>query len=159
MKNKKGFSLIELLVVVLIIGILSSIAVPNYKVHTIKTKVASNMPLMRALQNDMLNFYDRTGNLPNNINQLSINKAEFNTDEHVPTGCKIFIQTNNNIPAVNMDCHQGWWMSYSLQSTGYGYRLGAKTFNITASGNDKSRLEKVAKSFGWSGSGTTYTIN
>ena len=54
--NKKGFTLLELLVVVLIIGILASIALPQYQMAVTKAKVASILPLMRRFKDALAEY-------------------------------------------------------------------------------------------------------
>ena len=53
---KKGFTLIEMLVVVLIIGILASVALPQYQMAVTKAKVASILPLMRRWKDALTEY-------------------------------------------------------------------------------------------------------
>ncbi len=56
MKNKLGFTLIEMLVVVLIIGILAGIALPQYEMAVAKTRVASILPIMRRWKDALAEY-------------------------------------------------------------------------------------------------------
>ena len=55
-RKNKGFTLIEMLVVVLIIGILASVALPQYQMAVTKAKVASILPLMRRWKDALAEY-------------------------------------------------------------------------------------------------------
>ena len=104
MKSKKGFTLLELLVVVLIIGILASIALPQYEKAVTKARVASMLPLMKAWR-DALAVY----NLENDA---------YCPDGHHPDGEELgvtwpsdWIKTAGGGPCGNSsDCGEnGYW--------------------------------------------------
>lgn len=64
MKGKHGFTLIELLIVVAIIGILASIAVPNFTEALTRAKISRAKGDLRTLASALEMYYMDNGNYP-----------------------------------------------------------------------------------------------
>ena len=73
--NKKGFTLIEILTVVIIIGILTAIAMPMYTTSVQKAKITSKLLLMKGLQEGIVQYYTANSKIPAKITYLPINKS------------------------------------------------------------------------------------
>ena len=63
-KNKKGFTLVELLVVIAIIGILAVVAVPALFSNINKAKVASVESDYSSVKSAALSYYSDTNKIP-----------------------------------------------------------------------------------------------
>lgn len=56
-RNQKGFTLIELMIVIAIIGILAAIAIPQFSKYRAKSYNAANLADARNLKTDMEGYY------------------------------------------------------------------------------------------------------
>jgi type IV pilus assembly protein PilA len=61
---QKGFTLIELMIVVAIIGILAAIAIPAYQDYTIRAQVTEGLNLADATKVAVADFYTQNGSWP-----------------------------------------------------------------------------------------------
>jgi type IV pilus assembly protein PilA len=61
---QKGFTLIELMIVVAIIGILAAIAIPAYQNYTIRSQVTEGLSLADGWKTGVAEFYAQNGTFP-----------------------------------------------------------------------------------------------
>lgn len=115
--NQQGFTLLELLVVVLIVGILAAIALPQYQMAVGKTKFSTLKTITRDVQASAQRYYLIQGTyegvnsnlditIPSGINcmvwvgadQVACNKKIFGIDTHyyvfrdtgMPKSCNVY---------------------------------------------------------------------
>ena len=71
-KAQQGFTLIELMIVVAIIGIIAMLAVPAYQTYLIRAQVAEGLTLSAPLKAGIAEYYEVTGNFPSNNTEAGL---------------------------------------------------------------------------------------
>lgn len=79
-KKQQGFTLIELMIVVAIIGILAAIAIPAYQDYTIRAKVSEVLQVASKDRTSVSEYYTSVGNMPTTASQAGINVASAQSD-------------------------------------------------------------------------------
>ena len=71
-QNQQGFTLIELMIVVAIIGILAAIAIPSYQDYTARAQVSEAVNLTGGFKTPLAEVYQTQGSYPTTINITSL---------------------------------------------------------------------------------------
>ena len=168
-KNKKGFTLIETLIVVLLIAILAAIAFPNYEAAMERTRVASNISLFRPMANAAMQYYTFNDEWPDSLKKLPVGVPEAwtvsgltATSPATASGtCTITLTPDSSMTMV---CGRGgedykFEARYTIDENGK-ISIGETLFFVLAGSGTQTEklLKKAARSLGWKASGTGYKI-
>ena len=153
MQTQKGFSLIELMIVIAIIGILASVAVPQYQNYVLRTDATNTLSAARPLQLAIGEFAARYSRLPTTTTELDnytgINSA---TPAAHKAGKIETITTTANATGAFLTLAFGTGTDVPTQ-------LSGKTFSLVPTINSNGVVSWETKNSSSTGFGNTGTID
>lgn len=99
--TQQGFTFIELLVVVLIIGILAAVALPQYQLTIGKTRASEILAVVSAIKNAQELYYLANGEYAIEITQLDVEWPAGGTIARNIHGDETYSYSNGNVYRVN----------------------------------------------------------
>ena len=130
-KAQHGFTLIELMIVVAIIGILASLAIPAYQTYSIRAQIAEGLNLTAPLKTAVAAFHSNKGTFPVDnadaalqvagnyagryVDSISVNGAaiqiQYGNDANVQiSGQTVTLTATNNEGSVSWTCASGGYI-------------------------------------------------
>ncbi|ENW1951890.1 pilin [Neisseria gonorrhoeae] len=90
---QKGFTLIELMIVIAIVGILAAVALPAYQDYTARAQVSEAILLAEGQKSAVTEYYLNNGKWPENNDEAGtddVAKDDTNAIEtkHLPSTCR-----------------------------------------------------------------------
>ena len=139
LKNQKGFTLIELIVVVIIVGILASVAVPLYTGYIKRAKISEATSSVGAVKTALMAKYQKDGAFPNACGDSAAIKTDLG----------IVLDVTNWTYATDGD---GDIAATAIAAAGANLVGGTITLTSTVNGDGSI-------SWAWSSDGTIITSN
>jgi type IV pilus assembly protein PilA len=148
-RMQKGFTLIELMIVVAIIGILAAIAIPAYQDYLIRAQVTEGLSLAGAAKAAVAETFSNTGSAPANrtqagmsanatdtagkyVSQVQVNDGVITiTYNGTETNSKIAGNTLSLTPFLTQDNSVAWQCGKANAPQGLTQKMGTTQGNTT----------------------------
>jgi prepilin-type N-terminal cleavage/methylation domain-containing protein len=129
--KRSGFTLVELAVVIVIIGVLAAFAVPKFRAAVERSKAAESVNYLSSVQAGQERYHARQGTYATDVNQLDIT---FTTPKYFTASAITFTNIEND-----------WALKLTRSGATAGY--GAYTVQYTQDGYDSanSTIESFPK--------------
>lgn len=108
-RTQQGFTLIELMIVVAIIGILAAIAIPQYQNYVARSQVAEAPTLIDGAKTTIESYIAQNGSFPSNLSSLGVrvsgkyvaSLAASNTDSSGAGYVKVTFKSAGTSPKIH----------------------------------------------------------
>ncbi|GAB3679451.1 pilin [Salinisphaera aquimarina] len=142
-RTTPGFTLIELMIVVAIVGALAAIAIPAYQNYVARTKVSEGLTLAQPLRRAVAEYYAVNGRLPvvaNNNWGNVLEELGMGNDSEAGAGSgryvkRIWWNNNTNHPAIRIR-YDGGLLDNELVFIEADFNGGTIRWNCTAPSSD-----------------------
>lgn len=136
--NQRGFTLIEVMIVVAIVGILAAIAVPSYRDYILRGQIVDAHTALSAMRADMERHYQ--------------DNRTYATVGNFTSPCLV-AEAQRKVGSFTLACDGNPGNSYTLQATGSGVTNGF-VFKVDARG--RKSTTGVPSGSGWTTSNTIW---
>ena len=107
-QTQRGFTLIELMIVVAIIGILAAVAIPSYRDYTARAQVSEAVSLAAGFKTGLSEFYTSNGAFPGQANRTLTAAGSTVSGKYVGTmtlnsagsGATLLVSMRNGTPTA-----------------------------------------------------------
>ena len=132
-KTRRGFTVVELLVVIVVIGILTSITMISYSTYQRRTQIATAQNDLKAINNALEKYYSKNGAYPISTppNGSSWTQRAANGEAFIPGLAPDYIKIVNDV---------GFGDKSDASSNTFAYRSDGRDYKLL-------RLAEAGKSF------------
>lgn len=122
---QKGFTLIELMIVIAIVGILAAVALPAYQDYTARAQMSEALTLAEGQKSAVVEYYSDNGTFPANNTSAGIAASNTITGKYVAT-----VNVSGNASTATI--------TSTMKSSGVNNDIKGKTLTLEGKQNSGS---------------------